>query len=217
LIYGPATRDTRPYPNFLTTKNIYERDGWSMLTLLPSVSINATYNPTPGISHGSPSTLPPASSTFFICSFISSTAITTEGYCAGLSSDLGKKPPLMAPGFLGRPFLPTSVVVAITSVSSNQTRLNRNLPCVFYPLLASRSEQLDSFSYVYLPWYPSFSSHGLKPLKLSLWKNNPFLTIVKERTPAIAKILTSLQVSLGCVPICHFFLVLVGYIQHAWG
>jgi hypothetical protein len=64
----------------------YERDGWSMLTLLPSVSKKDTYNPTPGISIGSPSTLPPAFSTLFICSLISSTAITTEGYCAGLSA-----------------------------------------------------------------------------------------------------------------------------------
>jgi len=37
-----------------------------MLIRLPSVSKNDTYNPTPGISHGSPSTLPPAFSTLFI-------------------------------------------------------------------------------------------------------------------------------------------------------
>ena len=30
--------------------------GWSMLTRLPSVSVNETYCPTPGISTGSPST-----------------------------------------------------------------------------------------------------------------------------------------------------------------
>ena len=37
-----------------------------MLTRLPSVSKNDTYLPTPGISIGSPSTLPPVSVTFFI-------------------------------------------------------------------------------------------------------------------------------------------------------
>jgi len=151
-----AARDVLGY---LTTRSLYDRDGWSMLTLLPSVSKNATYNPTPGISIGSPSTLPPAFSTFFMCFLISSTAITTAGYCAGLSSDFGKKPPLMAPDFLGRPFLLTSVVKARTwspisgptSVSSNQTPLYRNLLRVFYLPPASRSEQPDSFSYVYLP------------------------------------------------------------------
>src|SRR5438093_5727155 len=54
--------------------------GCNILTRLPSVSKNATYFPTPGISIGSPSTLPPASATFFMDSLISSTAITTEGY-----------------------------------------------------------------------------------------------------------------------------------------
>jgi hypothetical protein len=54
--------------------------GCSMLTRLPSLSMNETYRPTPGISIGSPSTSPPASVTFFEASLISSTAITTAGY-----------------------------------------------------------------------------------------------------------------------------------------
>src|SRR5690242_17108374 len=54
-------------------------EGCSMLIRLPSVSVNETYWPTPGISIGSPSTLPPASCTFFIDFLMSSTATTTDG------------------------------------------------------------------------------------------------------------------------------------------
>jgi hypothetical protein len=39
--------------------------GWRMLTRLPSVSVNETYRPMPGISMGSPRTLPPAPVIFF--------------------------------------------------------------------------------------------------------------------------------------------------------
>ena len=87
--------------------------GWSMLTRLPSVSVNETYCPTPGTSIGSPSTFPPASVTFPTDSFILSTAITMDGCCAGQSGFFGKKPPLIAPGVLG-PFSSVSVVVART-------------------------------------------------------------------------------------------------------
>ena len=56
-----------------------------MLRRLPSVSKNATYLPTPGISMGSPSTSPPADATVFMAAPISGTAITIDGYCAGHS------------------------------------------------------------------------------------------------------------------------------------
>src|SRR5215203_5687657 len=59
--------------------------GCSMLTRLPSVSKNETYRPTPGISIGSPRTLPPARSTRFIADTTSSTAMTIDGYWAGQS------------------------------------------------------------------------------------------------------------------------------------
>src|SRR5262249_13128938 len=47
--------------------------GCSMPTRLPSVSVNETYWPTPGISIGSPSTLPPASTTYIQTCLLSST------------------------------------------------------------------------------------------------------------------------------------------------
>src|SRR5215475_12222835 len=87
--------------------------GCSILMRLPSVSVNETYCPTPGISIGSPSTFPPASVTLLTASLISSTAITMDGCCAGQSGFFGKKPPLIAPDVLG-PFSSVSVVVATT-------------------------------------------------------------------------------------------------------
>src|SRR5215468_10312584 len=75
--------------------------GCSILTRLPSVSVNETYCPTPGISSGSPSTFPPAAVTLLTASVISSTAITMAGCCAGQSGFFGKRPPLIAPGCLG--------------------------------------------------------------------------------------------------------------------
>ena len=72
-----------------------------MLARLPSVSKKDTYCPTPGISIGSPSTFPPASVTPFIALRMSSTAMTTDGCCAGQSGFFGKKPPLIAPGRFG--------------------------------------------------------------------------------------------------------------------
>src|SRR5207247_10802462 len=57
--------------------------GCSMPVRLPSVSWNETYWPMPGISIGSPRTLPPESVTLFIDSWMSSSAMTTDGYCAG--------------------------------------------------------------------------------------------------------------------------------------
>jgi len=63
-----------------------------MLIRLPSVSMNETYCPTPGINTGSPSTVPPAWRTFSIAAFMLSTAITTEGCCAGESGFFGKNP-----------------------------------------------------------------------------------------------------------------------------
>src|SRR5262245_56239910 len=64
-------------------------DRLELLTRLPSVSKNDTYCPTPGISIGSPSTLPPASVTLLIDSLISSTAITMDECCAGQSGFFG--------------------------------------------------------------------------------------------------------------------------------
>src|SRR6266705_3146355 len=94
--------------------NVMTFSGCSIATRLPSVSRKDTYDPTPGISIGSPSSSPPASLTFFICSLISSTATTTEGYWSGLSFDFWKKPPLILPGFFGRPSSSGSVVVTTT-------------------------------------------------------------------------------------------------------
>src|SRR5262249_14292383 len=87
--------------------------GCSILTRFPSVSVNETYCPTPGISSGSPSTVPPASVTRLTASVRSSTAITIAGCCAGQSGFFGKKPPLIAPGCVG-PCASVSVVVAST-------------------------------------------------------------------------------------------------------
>src|SRR5262249_60416485 len=56
--------------------------GCSILTRLPSVSVNETYCPTPGISSGSPSTVPPASATRRPAAETSSPAINLEGGCA---------------------------------------------------------------------------------------------------------------------------------------
>src|SRR5262249_53875733 len=81
-----------------------------MLTRLPSVSKNETYRPTLGISMGSPSTSPPASVTRRMAASTSSTERTTDGYCAGQSGFLWKKPPLIAPGLIG-PLSFLSVVV----------------------------------------------------------------------------------------------------------
>lgn len=67
--------------------------GCSMLTREPSVSMKATYLPTPGISIGSPRTLPPAAVTAAIAAGMSSTAMTSEGCCAGHS---GLRPSLSA-------------------------------------------------------------------------------------------------------------------------
>ena len=47
-----------------------------MLTRLPSVSLNETYCPTPGIAIGSPSTSPPAVVAFWTDFLMSSTAMT---------------------------------------------------------------------------------------------------------------------------------------------
>src|ERR1700745_3856969 len=88
--------------------------GCRMHTRLPSGSTTETYCPTPGISIGSPSTLPPAAVTLFMDSWMSSTAMTTDGHCDDLSSVFWKKPPLMAPGFFGRPLSSVSVVVTTT-------------------------------------------------------------------------------------------------------
>src|SRR5215472_7126550 len=62
-----------------------------MLTRLPSVSKNETYWPMLGISIGSASTSPPASMTCLIAARMSSTAITSEGCCAGQSAFFRKK------------------------------------------------------------------------------------------------------------------------------
>ena len=75
--------------------------------------MKATYLPTPGISIGSPSTVPPAWRTFCIDAWMSSTEITTEGCCPGMSALRWKKPPLIAPGVVG-PRSPVAVVVAST-------------------------------------------------------------------------------------------------------
>jgi hypothetical protein len=45
---------------------------------------------------------------------MSSTAITTEGTCAGQSGFFAKKPPLIAPTPVGRPPASLGVVVAST-------------------------------------------------------------------------------------------------------
>src|SRR5262249_18949918 len=45
------------------------RMGWSMLPRLPSVSLNETYRPTPGIAIGSPSTFT-ACFRYFVCRFL---------------------------------------------------------------------------------------------------------------------------------------------------
>jgi hypothetical protein len=64
------------------------------------------------MSIGSPSTLPPASATFAIAALMSPTPITTDGYCAGQSGFFSKKPPLIAPGLVGRPSGVLAMVVA---------------------------------------------------------------------------------------------------------
>ena len=132
--------------------------GCSVLTRLPSVSVNETYCPTSGISIGSPSTLPPASVTFLTACWISSTAITMDGYGAGQSGFIGKKPPLIAPGFVG-PVWSVSAVVAgrrgpyLRRASAYPTQMptRRSLPGAPECPTASRSARRDSWS---LPPYP---------------------------------------------------------------
>src|SRR5262249_11341812 len=63
--------------------------GCSILPGLPSVAGNEPYCPTPGISGGSPSTVPPASVTRLTAAVRSSTAITMAGCCAGPSGFFG--------------------------------------------------------------------------------------------------------------------------------
>src|SRR5262249_9099080 len=81
--------------------------GWSMAPRFFSVSKKDTYLPTPGISLGSPSTSPPAASTFAIAARTSSTAMTMFGYCAGQSDRFGNRPPLIRPDSFGGPARPT--------------------------------------------------------------------------------------------------------------
>src|SRR5438552_284474 len=69
-----------------------------MPTRLPSLSVNETYSPTPGMSIGSPSTVPPAFATFLVACLISSTAITTDG-CS--PKTVGEVDPRMRPSPLG--------------------------------------------------------------------------------------------------------------------
>jgi len=57
--------------------------------------------------------LPPARRTLSMAAPMSSTAMTTEGCCAGQSGLSAKNPPLIAPGFSGHDG-PVSVVVART-------------------------------------------------------------------------------------------------------
>ena len=67
----------------------------------------------PGMVMGSPSTSPPARLTRAMAAARSSTAITTDGYCAGQSALNSNRPPLIAPA--GVPGLAScSAVVATT-------------------------------------------------------------------------------------------------------
>ena len=70
------------------------------------------------MSIGSPSTWPPARDTRAIAAAMSSTPITTDGYCAGQSALYGYRPPLMAPA--GAPGLASAAAVVTSDVVAHR-------------------------------------------------------------------------------------------------
>ncbi len=86
-----------------------------MLARLPSVSMNETYSPTPGISIGSPSTLPPAAATFLMAMASAERPWrAARGFSSRMTSSSRSRPI----GWLEALFLPSRIALETTAIAS---------------------------------------------------------------------------------------------------